>query len=397
MLVSKMSQKQRLIKDAKLHGAKFARDNFTVAQWLQTALADGLASVCYLESHSGDGRRGYRAFYKAYKSRSKRDTRAQEIHNKLKTLQYRGTKNFPWEKFNTELLTYYAELKTLKQKVSNAQQVRDLIPMIVHERTKGIAIDVVTDDKKAKGDLEYALAKIGEKMTLKGTLTSTGEGGPGGTTNPQRQIKKLQQQVAKLKKKTGGGQGGRGNGGGGGGKQQGSNKYIPLDVIAAIKDKGCKKSGLYLSWLYNGRNKSEDQDEADDDDGQAFIGDEEEDIPTSASSAFGHKSQNRHVDPKSSKKQRTQGKVAIVKSTRLTVRAQATIQQLSDHSQHFCAEMDSRADRVCAGSAFRLVDEKVGRVADVASFHPDMEKMKDIPIVTVATAIDLSHVNETVI
>jgi hypothetical protein len=152
-----------------------------------------------------------------------------------------------------------------------------------------------------------------------------------------------------------------------------------------------------LSWLYNGRNKSEDQDEADDDDGQAFIGDEEEDIPTSASSAFGHKSQNRHVDPKSSKKQRTQGKVAIVKSTRLTVRAQATIQQLSDHSQHFCAEMDSRADRVCAGSAFRLVDEKVGRVADVAGFHPDMEKMKDIPIVTVATAIDLSHVNETVI
>jgi hypothetical protein len=324
-------------------------------------------------------------------------------------LQYRGTKNFPWEKFNTDLLTHYAELKTLKQKVSNAQQVRDLIPMIVHERTKGIAVDVITDDKKAKGDLEYALAKIGEKMTLKGTLTSNGEGGPGGMTNPQRQIKKLQQQVAKLKKKTGGGQGGRGNGGGGGGNQQG-NKYIPPDVIAAIKDKGGKKSGLYLSWLYNGRNKSEDQDEAvtasgkrmvakvtaDGDDGQESTGDKE-DVPKSASAAFGRKSQNRHVDPKSSKKQRTQGKVAIVKSTRLTVRAQATIQQSSDHSQRFRAEMDSRADTVCAGAAFRLVDEKVGRVADVASFHPDMEKMKDIPIVTVATAIDLSHVNETVI
>jgi hypothetical protein len=40
-----------LFKDAKLHGAKFSRDNFTVAQWMQTALADGLASV-YSESHS---------------------------------------------------------------------------------------------------------------------------------------------------------------------------------------------------------------------------------------------------------------------------------------------------------------------------------------------------------
>jgi hypothetical protein len=60
-----------------------------------------------------------------------------------------------------------------------------------------------------------------------------------------------------LKKQTGGGQGGHGNGGGGG-KQQGS-KYIPPDEIAAIKDKGGEKSGLYLSWLYSGRNKLEDQ------------------------------------------------------------------------------------------------------------------------------------------
>jgi hypothetical protein len=76
-----------------------------------------------------------------------------------------------------------------------------------------------------------------------------------------------------------------------------------------------------------------------------------------------------------------------VKSTHLTVRAQATIQKYSNHSQQFPAEIDSRAETVCAGAAFCLVDEKVGWVADIAGFHPDMEQMKGIPIGTMETKL----------
>jgi hypothetical protein len=153
---------QRQIKGVKLRGAQFDRDNFKVAQWLESALADGTALV-YAETNPGDGRRGYQALYSTYKSRSNRDTRAQEIRLKLKALQYRGTKNYPWEKFRNTLFAYYAELKMLKQKVSHAQQVRDLLTMIVHEKTRAHAVEVMMSDKKAKHDLQHALALIGDR------------------------------------------------------------------------------------------------------------------------------------------------------------------------------------------------------------------------------------------
>jgi hypothetical protein len=141
------------------------------------------------------------------------------------------------------LLAYYAELKMLKQKVSHAQQVCDLLTMIVHEKTKGHAINVMMSNKKAKHDLQHAsLALIGDRMK------SACEGGPGGNANnPMRVIKSLKRNIKWLeKKKTVGGSGGKQ----GDGKPTG--KYIPPDVIAAIIEKGGKKSGQYLAWLYQG-------------------------------------------------------------------------------------------------------------------------------------------------
>jgi hypothetical protein len=41
----------------------------------------------------------------------------------------------------------------------------------------------------------------------------------------------------------------------------------------------------------------------------------------------------------------------------MKAKAHATIQQPRDHTQRFRAEMDSRADTVCEGAAFYLVDE----------------------------------------
>jgi hypothetical protein len=394
---------QRQIKNVKLHGTQFSRDNFKVAQWLQTALAEGSASV-YAEGHNaGDGRRAYRALYTAYQSRSKRDTRAQEIRNKLKTLQYRGTKGFPWETFTNRLLGYYEELRTLKQKVSRAQQVRDLVNMIVHEKTKGVAVNIITE-RKAKADLKYALAKIGRQMSYLGAVTASGEGGQNGPVNPARQIKRLKAKVKKLQKKNKGSDRTDGNH-----DDKPSGNYIPSDVIEAIKAKGGKKGKLYVHWLMTGRSANaesgsdrkrtvgaatrtqDDDDENDDDDDQ----DVDQDPPASASASFGRGAQNRHVNPPQ-KKKRKEGAMKI-KCVRTIAASNTKIENPTDYSLRCRAEIDTRADTVCAGASFRLIDEDISRVADVGGFHPDMPEMKDIPIGTAVTAIDLAHTQETVI
>ena len=61
----------------------------------------------------------------------------------------------------------------MKAGVDKHTQVRDLVSMILHEKTKGIAAEIVATDKKAKKSLRHALAKIGERMALLGTLTQT--------------------------------------------------------------------------------------------------------------------------------------------------------------------------------------------------------------------------------
>jgi hypothetical protein len=77
---------QQQIKNVKLHGTQFLRDNFKVAQWLQTAPAEGMGASVYAEGHNaGDGRRAYRALHTACQSHSKWDTHAQkyEISSRL--------------------------------------------------------------------------------------------------------------------------------------------------------------------------------------------------------------------------------------------------------------------------------------------------------------------------
>jgi hypothetical protein len=129
---------------------------------------------------------------------------------------------------------------------------------------------------------------------------------------------------------------------------------------------------------------------------------EEDDEPQSASAAFGRASTNRHIDKPNPtnklKKARFQKAVAI-KSVRTLASTTTTmvVNHSSDHSLRCRAEIDSRADTICAGAAFKLIDESVSQVADVGGFHPDMPEMKNIPIGTVVTAIDLAHLQDTVI
>jgi hypothetical protein len=409
---SKSIQKQ--IKGTKLNGSRFDRDNFKVAQWLEIALADGSAHV-YARKHPGDGRNGYQDLHCTYQSDSKNETRIQELNNKLKTIQYRAAKNFSWEKFTNTLIGIYEELETLKEPVDEKAQVRELIRMIAHDKTKSIAADVIFNSKKAKTNLTVALAKIGEKMTLLGVATGQGSTGDGGqdTTPSNRQIRKLKRQIKALQKKGGNSDSGHKSSGSGGGSQNHqTGGFIPKSVLDALKKTGGKNGPKYCAWLMKGRAASEsggnsesrsvkaakhsshDDEDQDEEDGADGDTDEDpEDTSKSASSAMGWKSKNRHSQ-NPNKKQRVLKAIKTVGHK--VCKSASTIQHSSDYNKMARVEVDSRADTCCAGATFCMV-ESTDRTADVEGFHGDLGKLENIPIGTCYTAVDHPVLQETII
>jgi len=101
----------------------------------------------------------------------------QDLHNKLKSIQYQGAKNFGWDKFSNTLQGYYQELSFLWKPVTAKMQVHTLIPRILHQKTKDIATNLICSNKAAKENLTFALAKITEKMLLLGITGWMMEGG----------------------------------------------------------------------------------------------------------------------------------------------------------------------------------------------------------------------------
>ena len=84
------------------------------------------------------------------------------------------------------------------------------------------------------------------------------------------------------------------------------------------------------------------------------------------------------------------------KSSARRVRATGvrTFGNSGDLSLRARADIDTKADTVCAGSTFEL-HEDIGKVVNVHGFHNDLGIMKDITVGTAITAIDLE--DETII
>jgi len=60
-------------------------------------------------------------------------------------------------------------------------QVRNLVPMILHAKTKDVAADLICASDEARENLMHILAKIAECMSLLGAMTGSTEGGPEST------------------------------------------------------------------------------------------------------------------------------------------------------------------------------------------------------------------------
>ncbi len=239
------------IKAAKWTSKHYERDNFKVAQLLETALDNGSAHV-YAHKHPGNGRSAFLDLHDTYHSSgSKQENKIQDLHNKLKLIQYQGAKNFGWDKFSNTLQGYYQELSSLSEPVTAKMQVCTLIPMILHQKMKDVVTNIICSNKVAKENLTFALAKIAEKMSLLGITSRTMEGGGQEVHLSNCQIKKMQHQAKALKKK----QAGRPQGGAAksNNAQNNPNDYLSKETIKAIKKVAGKWGSKIIGWAFKGR------------------------------------------------------------------------------------------------------------------------------------------------
>jgi len=81
--------------------------------------------------------------------------------------------------------------------------------------------------------------------------------------------------------------------------------------------------------------------------------------------------------------------------TRSTSANQCIIRPM-DYQACCQAEMDTRADTICAGKTFIMLED-TGRVCDVRGFHGQFEPLKGIPITTCTMAYDYAKLQETLI
>ena len=79
---------------------------------------------------------------------------------------------------------------------------------------------------------------------------------------------------------------------------------------------------------------------------------------------------------------------AITTGTRYIVKA-IQPQEPDDFESRYCAEIDTRADTICAGKAFQVLHLS-GHVVDVGGFHSDLGTLTGVPFAHVATAYDAS-------
>ena len=109
-----------------------------------------------------------------------------------------------------------------------------------------------------------------------------------------------------------------------------------------------------------------------------------------ASSQFGYSgNKKRKGDSSTSGSSRPRSIGQIISSRRrVRMTTSTTIDTGNDLSLRARANIDTKADTICAGATFKL-HEDTGKVVDLSGFHNSLESIKDITVDTSITAVDL--------
>jgi Reverse transcriptase (RNA-dependent DNA polymerase) len=396
------------IYDAPFQGRIYNDDAFKVLQILRLWTSNGTAQT-YVDQ-SNDVQEAWSSLLTIYEGHDARNANIQRARSIiLKAVWTRNTPNYTFDDYCNKHVRENNELNRYHANVDGESQVRFFLDGIkCSDRNSTIpAMKVIIGQQpNTKADLLQAI------IAFKDLLRTN----PQGTeyNNNNRSIGSTYRTGGRGNNGGRGGRGGRGYNGrnnrgrGNGGRNNMNNNnnnndkgiYIPPNVLSSVGPK-------FRAMLYKGRDVMEQetgnihptrqlnneqrttsQVEVLEDNDPQFIADnttdDNIDINGSASSKFGATGRNN-------KKSRIS---AIISSIRRTSKFDTNSKQYRNYDLRARAEIDTRADTLCAGSTFILY-ESTGKVVDVTGFHDSFDAIKNIPVGTCITAIDLD--GETII
>lgn len=398
------------IYDAPFQGRIYNDDAFRVLQILRLWTSNGTAQT-YVDQNNDiqEAWSSLLTIYEGHDARNSNIQRARAII--MKAVWSRNTPNYTFDDYCNKHIRENNELNRYKANVDGVSQVQFFLNGIKPPE-RGTAIPamkvLIGQQPHTKGDLLQAIIAFKDSLRSNPQVTEY--------TKDNRSIGSTYRNGGRGNGYSG--RGGRGYGGrntnngrGHGGRHPNNNNnnnkdengiFIPKQILNSVAPK-------YRAMLYKGRDVMEKENgnihssrqqtsnneqrttsrvEVLEDNDQQFIADNSDDNNNDntggASSKFGASGRNN-------KKSRIS---ALISSIRRVSKFDSKTKQFRNYDIRARAEIDTRADTLCAGSTFILY-ESTGKVVDVTGFHDSFNAIKNIPVGTCITAIDLD--GETII
>ena len=407
----------REIYEAPLQGTYYERDNYQVFQHLRTQIVSSSAET-HIESYEkkSDGRNAWLCLKTKFKGDDARNAAIAVARKEISSASWeRNLKNWNFDDYCNRHTRANNTLSKYGVPVDGPSQVRAFLDGIHNHSMDGVKSNVMFDGETKK-DLGKAIIKFKDttsalKLSTSGRPSQEDHRRIGSASRGGRSQGRGGQRDGRNKRPYENGPGHRGGRGGGyqgghyGGRGfQGRGRYqsspgrgrseAPDDGLKLDKNILDQMSSKQRAAFYKGRESMRTPDGSPSSRSIAAVGtvvhQNADDLSiitdgqtnaqmNAASSQFGREG-NRSINS------RKQG--AIISGQRFISSARTDRPApLYDYNKRARAEIDSRADTVCAGSTFKLLEES-SQYCVVSGFHSDMEPMQNIPVATVATAFD---------
>lgn len=390
--------------DAPLQGNVYKRDAFRVLQMLREWTAQGTAST-YCENAS-DVIDAWTTLLDIFEGKDAKQMVINRARSTLNNAHYtRDSPNFSFSDYCTKIIRANNDLNRHKANVDPVSQVTSFLRGIKADASRNPQLMAIKTSvalhPECKSDLRKAIETFKQLMLQVGMPTdgsgtnrrhvggqnSGGRGGGRGRNRGQHR---------------GGGRGHGRQGGqsGGGGGNRNNDMFIPDHVLAQL-------TPMQKKMMFKGRAQLEQEGNTQSGGTGRNVGAAETANDSWGTPIGGNKETNEDGDDAnredkkrpasvrftSNADKKNKGIKMITSGTRHVGKA-AKFKAPCDYEKRARAEIDSRADTVCGGATFKLVED-TGKVVNVSGFHPELQSLTGVKVGTLATAVDLE--GETVI
>jgi len=435
---AEMEGTMKQIYDADLQGIYFDRDNYQVYQKLKSQLIGSIAETHLTAfEKTSNGRTAWFHLKTCYEGDDAKNTAITQARKEIRDATWeRNSRNWTFDSYCMRHVKAYNTLAKYGIITDGATKVRDFLRGIHNNAVQAIKVDILSNPN-TKDNLEKAIISFKDTMaTLDiisphkyadqderriGAAHRDGRSSQRGRGNPQSG-RSAQQSYQPRNGYRGGYKGSRGGGGRyqgsyHGGRGQGQHQDDGLLLDKKVLDQMTAKQ---RAAFYQGREKMRSNPRTENPTGESNdrqIGavnaatpppyvpppppvmnvpsQEEESRLSAASSHFGRQGQNnRNIQNRIGASQSSDRRMGEYSHD--FRRTTATNRHSDDYNLRARAEIDIRADTICAGATFALIED-TRKVCDVGGFHDSMSPIKGVPVGTCATAYDHPDLQETII